>query len=694
VRRPAVARSPQPVARSPPARTVKTAPGSAYQEIAMTFRERLRRLIPTFTAFAVVAALFFGAQAAVAVGGVAQAAAPFTFVQMPIAMPPGYDQQHMNTIRQVNPAFQKIDAWISSVGASIAINDVTGHGVADGMCIVDTRTNEVIVTYTPTAPAGDRFTPFVLDPAPQLPYDPSTMAPTGCTPGDYTGDGRTGFLVTYWGRTPVLFLPDSTAQTPAPSAYTARELVPTVSLNGHYDGPQWNTDAVYVGDLDGSGHPSIIVGNYFPDSSVLDVNGQNNVTMLNSLSSARNGGGDLVYQWAGSSGGADPNVTYAPVEGAIPYSSDTGWTLAIAGADLTGDGLPDVYIANDFGHGHLLYNRSTPGHILFSEATGDRTPTTPKSFVLGNGSFKGMGVDFADLDGKGDFDILVSNITVPDGLEESNFVFVNKASSDANMQADLASGQAPFVQEAQQYGLAWNGWSWDVKTGDFLNNGQQEVVQTNGFVQGTVDRWNWLQEMAMTNDDLLSNPAMWPNVEAGTDLAGQESLGFYARNSSGTYVNVSGPLGLAVDIPTRGIATGDTTGTGRLDFAVARQWGPPVFYANQSPNVGNDLELELYRPSTDASADQGLEAPGAPAYGATVTVTTPSGTQISQLDGGGGHGGYRSFDVHFGLGSYTGPVKAHIQWQDDQGAVHDETLSLTPGVHDLMLTNVAKEISR
>lgn len=657
----------------------------------MTFPDKLRSLMPTVAAAALVAALTASANAAVSVGGAGQAAARFDFAALPIALPPGYDGQHMNTIRQVNPAFQKIDAWISSVGASVAINDVTGHGRADGMCIVDTRTNEVVVTYAPTAPQADRFTPFTLDPAPQLPYDADTMAPTGCTPGDYTGDGRTGFLVTYWGRTPVLFLPKSTASVPAPSAYTARELVPTVGLNGHYDGARWNTDAVYVGDLDGSGHPSIVVGNYFPDSAVLDVNGQNNVTMLNSLSSARNGGGDLVYQWTGATSGPDPDVTYAPVEGAIPYQADTGWTLAVSGADLTGDGLPDVYIANDFGHGHLLFNRSTPGDIRFTEATGDRTPTTPKSFVLGNGSFKGMGVDFSDLDGTGRFDILVSNITVADGLEESNFVFVNKAGSDAQMRQDLAGGLAPFTQEAQQYGLAWNGWSWDVKTGDFRNDGQQEVVQTNGFVQGSVDRWNWLQEMAMTNDDLLSNPAMWPNVPSGADLAGRETLGFYARNSSGTYVNVASRLGLAVPTPTRGVATGDTTGTGTLDFAVARQWGPPAFYANRSPDRGNALELELLRPSTDGRANQGLEGAGAPAYGATVTVKTPSGTQISQLDGGGGHGGYRSFDVHFGLGGYSGPVEASVQWRDVHGRLHTQTLRLNPGVHDLMLTDVAKE---
>ncbi|WP_051452152.1 CRTAC1 family protein [Actinospica robiniae] len=659
----------------------------------MNLRERLRRLTPACTALVLCGSLFVAAQQAVAVGGAAQAAAPFRFVQMPIAMPPGYNNQHMNTIRTVNPAFQQIDAWISSVGASIAINDVTGHGRADGMCIVDTRTNDVVVTYTPTASAADRFTPFVLDPSP-LPYDGNTMAPTGCTPGDFTGDGRIGFLVTYWGRTPILFLPRSTAETPAANAYVARELVSNYSPNGSYNGPQWNTDAVYVGDLDGSGHPSIIVGNYFPDSAVLDAAGPDNVTMLNSLSSAKNGGGDLVYQWYGATSGADPTVEYTPVEKAIPYGDDTGWTLAISGADLTGDGRPDVYIANDFGHGTLLYNRSTPGHISFTATMGVRTPTTPKSFVLGNSSFKDMGVDFADLDGTGRFDILVSNITVPDGLEESNFVFVNKTSSDSEMASDLARGLAPFDQEAQQYGLAWNGWGWDVKSGDFLNDGQQEVIQANGFVKGDTDRWNWLQETAMANDDLLSNPAMWPYFTPGTDLAGHESLGFFARNAQGTYVNVNAQLGLDVETPTRGIATADTTGTGRLDFAVARQWGAPAFYANEAPAVGNYLELELYRPSagTDTAAASGLDGPGSPAYGTTVTISTPSGRQISQLDGGGGHGGFRSFDVHFGLGSYSGEVTAHLSWRDSEGRAHEQSLSLEPGRHDLMLTDSAAEI--
>ncbi|WP_443071054.1 CRTAC1 family protein [Streptomyces sp. NBC_01476] len=657
----------------------------------MSYRRRFRRLVPGVVTVLVAASLFFVVRASVAVAGGDEAAAAYKFKEMPIAMPPGYESQPMNTIRKVNPAYEKIRAWISSVGASIAVNDVTGHGLADGMCIVDTRTNDVVVTYTPTARPTDRFTPFVLDGKP-LPMD-DTMAPTGCTPGDFNGDGRTDFLVTYWGRTPVLFLAKSDATTPSVAAYTPREVVPSQSVDGRYHGPRWNTDAAYVADLDGSGHPSIIIGNYFPDSDVLDPHGLNNVQMNNSLSSAKNAGGDHVLRYYRSSAGTDPDATFIEDKDAIPYAASTGWTLAISGADLTGSGLPDVYIANDFGHGHLLYNTSTPGNIHFTEVTGQRTPTTPKSFVLGKGSFKGMGVDFGDVDANGSFDMMVSNITVAWGLEESNFLWVNQAGSPAAAKSKMQAGVAPFKQEAQENGVAWTGWGWDAKMGDFLNDGRQNILQADGFVKGDIDRWPWLQEMAMTNDDLLSNPAMWPHVGPGDDLAGHEVLAFYARTAGGKYANVSKQLGLDVQIPTRGIATADTTGTGSLDFAVARQWGPPAFYANQSPALGHDLTLRLFRPAQGATAGQGLTAPGSPAYGATVSITTPEGKQIAQLDGGGGHGGFRSFDVRFGLGSYSGPVTAHFTWRDSQGGLHTTTQQLTAGSHTLMLTDDIQEVT-
>lgn len=659
----------------------------------MAYSQRTRRLVPGLVTVLIAASLFYATRVSVAAPDGTKVAAAYRFKELPIAMPPGYDQLPKRTVRTVNPAYEKIRSWISSVGASIAINDVTGNGRASGMCIVDTRTDQVTVTYTPTARQADRFTPFLLDASP-LPVD-NTMAPTGCTFGDFNADGRMDILVSYWGRTPILFLARSDARTPSPRAYVPRELVPSQSQDGRYHGPRWNTDAVHVSDLDGDGHPDIVIGNYFPDSDVLDPHGLKNVVMNDSLSRSENAGGDHVLRWTSATSGTRPTATYIKEPKAIPYGAATGWTLAVAGADLTGDVLPELYIANDFGHDHLLYNRSRPGHIRFTEAVGERTATTPKSFVLGQGSFKGMGVDFGDLDRTGRFDMVVSNITAAWGLEESNFVWKNRAADEAEMARELGDGVAPFTQEAREYGLAWTGWNWDVKMGDFLNSGNQDVVQTDGFVKGKTDRWPWLQEMAMANDLLLANPDMWPNVEPGDDIAGDDKLAFYARTADGTFTNISERLGLAVPIPTRALATGDTTGTGALDFAVARQWGPPAFYANTAPKRGNHLTLTLVRPSVGTAAKDsgdGLAALGSPAYGATVRATTPDGTEIAQLDGGGGHGGFRSFDVRFGLGDYDGPVTLHLRWRDADGTVHEAERRLNPGSHTLMLTGDAQEV--
>ncbi|MFD6127399.1 RNA-binding protein, partial [Streptomyces hydrogenans] len=69
----------------------------------------------------------------------------------------------------------------------------------------------------------------------------------------------------------------------------------------------------------------------------------------------------------------------------------------------------------------------------------------------------------------------------------------------------------------------------------------------------------------------------------------------------------------------------DTTGTGSLDFAVARQWGPPAFYVNQSPAKGSYLNLQMYRPAGGA-ADVGPSlVQGARAFGKKVGIESRVG---------------------------------------------------------------------
>ncbi|MBN3932811.1 CRTAC1 family protein [Streptomyces verrucosisporus] len=597
----------------------------------------------------------------------AKLADKFSFESMTVAMPAGFEKKK---IREVNKAYEHIDAWISSVGAGIAMNDVDGDGLANDLCVTDPRIDQVVVTPSPNR--KDAYPPFALDPAP-LPVD-ETMAPMGCVPGDFDEDGATDLLVYYWGRTPIVFLAEDAGKDKglAPGSFRPTELLPG-KKGPRYTGPLWNSNAAAVADFDGDGHNDIFIGNYFPDSPVLDPSKDGDVVMNDSLSHAQNGGGGHFFRWT--------EHGYEKTDGSLPQGLSHGWTLGASAADLDGDRLPELYLAHDFGTSALLHNTSRPGRIEFAQVKSVHSGTVPKSKEIGRSSFKGMGVDFGDLDNDGLYDMFVSNITTSFGIQESNFAFIGTAGSRAEVRARLEDGQAPYEDRSTDLGLAWSGWGWDVKTADYDNDGVLEITQALGFVKGKNNRWPQLQELATANDALISNPTWWPNVREGDDLAGSQTMRLFAKGEDGRYTDLSPALGLAVPIPSRGIATGDVDGDGRLDLAVAHQWGEPGFYHNVGEDTGAHLGLRLTHPS------------GSPAVGAEVRVTLPDGTErIGRVDGGGGHSGKRSSEVHIGLGhDVRGPVSVRLTWRDRTGDVHEQRLRLSPGRHSIQLGTQAKE---
>jgi hypothetical protein len=604
-------------------------------------------------------------------GQLAQMAQPFSFRQEPLngAATP-------RTVRQVAPVLHGIRAWISAVGAAVALTDLQNAGRPQDACVVDPRYDTV--TLEPVPGTGHRYPPIRLAPR-GLPYNPLAMAPMGCVPGDYNQDGKMSILVYYWGRSPVLFLRNDRPLSAGAAAFTPQEVVSPYQV--------WNTNTVALADITGDGHTDLVIGNYFPDGAqVLDPSAapQALMHMQRSMSNSQNGGtGHLLLMRSGH-GGAHPSVRYVQVPHPFPAAASHGWTLSIGAQDLTGNVLPDLYFANDFGPDWLLRNLSVPGHVRFQLMHGVRHFTTPKSEVLGNDSFKGMGVAFTDLNNDGIPDILVSNITQPFALEESNFAWVS-----THKPVLAADGTAYYDEQSEQLGLSRSGWAWDIKAGDFNDSGHPQILQATGFLAGTVNRWPELQELAMGNDAIVSNPSRWPRFGPGDGLSGRSPNPFYVLGPAGRYWDIASRIGVTDTGVSRGIALGDVFHNGRLDFAVANQWHQSYIYLNQSKREHPYLGLRLLLPVSPAGGSCGPAARATattPAIGAEVLLRSGrAGLRIGQIYPANGHAGVSAPELEFALTNHPATARVQVTWRDGCGHPHASVLTLTPGWHSLLL---------
>lgn len=588
--------------------------------------------------------------------------------------------------RDVAPNMKNIVGWVSSTGAGVALSDFDGDGLSNDLCKVDPRTDNVLIAPAPTT--GDRFQPFILD---TEGFVNEKTAPMGCIPNDYNEDGITDILVYYWGRTPLVFLAKGTPDAFLPSRenYKTQESVKSDLA--------WFTGGATVADVDGDSHLDVIIGNYFQDGAeILDGKTKSAQSMHASMSRATNGGKSYILRWTKAESGENPSVSFETIEDFVETDNQEekdqiihGWTLALGACDLTGDLLPELYFGNDFGNDRFLYNMSKPGEIRFRSVVGRKGFTTPNSKVMGHDSFKGMGVDFGDANSDGLLDLYISSIADEYALEESHLLFINTGKNEL-----YSKGIAPFEELSEDFGVSRSSWAWETRFADLNNDGQTEILQAVGFLKGETDRWAELHEVAMGNDNLLSNPQNWHKLGKGDDLSGHDHNRFYARAKDGRFYDIAEDIGMGHPQVSRGIATADVNGDGKLDFAVANQWDTSFFYLNEAKNADDFLGLKLRLPIAD-EAKPGVfqEAPkfdgkSRPAIGAHVSVEMSDGKKrVAFVDGGNGHSGKRSSSVHFGLGKMEKQekLKIEVRWINPEGNLRTRSYEVNKGWNTIVL---------
>jgi len=255
-----------------------------------------------------------------------------------------------------------------------------------------------------------------------------------------------------------------------------------------YPSGGYQASSMAVADLNGDGHPDLVVANFCltPDSPIINPR-QPCLGQTGSVEVLL-GNGDGTFQTAVSysSGGVSPSsVAVADVDGdgkldvvvvnqdsdsvsvllgngngtlQTPVSYDSGGydSLSVAIADLNGDGHPDLVVANTC----FSYSDCSTGGVGVLLGNGDGTFQAPVTYSSGAASAHRVAI--ADLNGDGRPDLVVANCYVFCG------VAVLLGNGDGTFQAPIVTGVGGYYLSS-------------IAIGDVNADGHPDVVLTNCY---------------------------------------------------------------------------------------------------------------------------------------------------------------------------------------------------------------------
>ncbi|WP_406697170.1 CRTAC1 family protein [Singulisphaera sp. Ch08] len=402
----------------------------------------------------------------------------------------------------------------------------------------------------------------------------------GAAVGDVDGDGRADLFVTGW-RDQRLYRNEG-----------GGKFVDITARAGLTSG-LWSTSAAFA-DLDQDGDLDLYVANYLdfdpstaPHCAAPD--GRRDYCGPEDFPAQP----DRLYRNNGDG-------TFTDVSAAAGIALPGGRGLGVLIADLTGDRLPDLFVANDGSACWLFENQGGMRFAEVGEARG-------VAFDGQGDTLAGMGVAWGDVDDDGRPDLLVSNFY------------------DRSTVAFQALGQGTYRDVSASLGLtvATRGvLGFGLLLEDFDGDGRLDLLQANGHV---LDRARLGVPFAMRPTVLRNAGRRFVDAGAGAGpWFGQSMLG-------------------------RGVAVGDLDRDGRPDVVVNALDRPAAILRNEG-HGGRWLVLDLVGRAVG------------PAVGARIKATVGPRVLVREVVGGGSYLSASENRLFLGLGGASRVDRLEVSW--------------------------------
>ena len=408
----------------------------------------------------------------------------------------------------------------------------------------------------------------------------------GACAGDVDNDGRIDLYVTNAG-------PNTLFRNTGNGAFTDITRAAGVGLDG------WSTSCAFL-DIDHDGDLDLFVANY------LDAPKSNNPFCGDPQRRIRVYCHPLNYKGLPSvlyrNDGMGKFTDVSAVAGIAKY---VGNGLGVAVGDYDDDGWPDVFVANDAVPNFLFHNQANGRFSEVGLAAGVSVARDGKPRA-------GMGTEFADFNGDGRLDLVVTNHEF-----ETHSLFRNDGRglfTDATIESGIGPPTLPYVG----FGVAFV---------DVDNDSRMDLAIVNGHV--------------------IDNTAMF---RSGSTHAQRKLL---LRNSNGRrFVDVGRQAGsgFAKDGVGRTLIAGDIDKDGDLDLLVTNNGAAPELLRNDGGNRFNAIEVRA------------LARGGRDAIGARIIVSANGQTMAREVKSGSSYLGQSDLRAHVGLGPATRVDRLEIRW--------------------------------